>query len=137
MRVDLRAAPASSTRRTSAREIFGWRASTSSWPRITVSGVRSSCEASETNAALAREGVVEAVEHVVEGVGQHERSRRAAARVDARGEIAPRARRRRSAPSGAAAGRSATRQAKPSSSAASSVDVPANRKVRATPSARA
>ena len=38
-----------STRRTSAARRVSWAASTSSWPRITVSGVRSSCEASATN----------------------------------------------------------------------------------------
>ena len=38
-----------STRRTSASGGCSWAASTSSWPRITVSGVRSSCEASATN----------------------------------------------------------------------------------------
>ena len=46
-------------------------ASTSSWPRITVSGVRSSCEASATNARWPGERLGQPVEHVVEGVGQH------------------------------------------------------------------
>ena len=39
-----------STRRSSSRGGFSWAESTSSCPRITVSGVRSSCEASATNA---------------------------------------------------------------------------------------
>ena len=39
-----------SVRRTSSALGAAWRASTSSWPRMTVSGVRSSCDASATNA---------------------------------------------------------------------------------------
>ena len=46
------------------------RASTSSWPRIAVSGLRSSCEASETNCRCRAKASVEAVEHVVEGLGE-------------------------------------------------------------------
>ena len=39
-----------SVRRTSSALGAAWRESTSSWPRMTVSGVRSSCDASATNA---------------------------------------------------------------------------------------
>ncbi len=60
-----------STRRTSSAEGSLCAASTSSWPRITVSGVRSSCEASATKARCPAKASVEPVEHVVEGVGEH------------------------------------------------------------------
>ena len=67
-------------------------ASTSSWPRMTVSGVRSSCDASATNAALARECVLEAVEHVVEGVREDPDLVAAAAELHPRREVAARRR---------------------------------------------
>ena len=57
-----------STRRTSSAPGACWRASTSSWPRIAVSGVRSSCEASETNCRW-REKAASSRSSVVEGGG--------------------------------------------------------------------
>ena len=77
-----------STRRTSSTPGCSWRASTSSWPRITVSGVRSSCEASETNPRCRSKASCEAVEHPVDRVGEEAHLVVGALRVDAQPEPA-------------------------------------------------
>ena len=95
-------------------------------------------------AALAIEGVLSAVEHVIEGLGQHPHLVLTVA-VSIRGESSPPSTRAATAPSAAAGAPRAWRPAKPPSSAASTASAPASRNssrtarssaVRWAPSAR-
>ena len=104
-------AAAASRPRGGARRHRRSRSSSSTWARSTVSGVRSSCEASETKSRWRANGALEPIEHAVERRRRARRPRRAAAESPLRSERSPASTPRGDArPCAAAAARSASRR---------------------------